>query len=322
MRIIFLGNIMKIIKKLEEINFKNGSICVIGNFDGVHLGHKLILEKLKKESVDLKVPSVLITFYPHPLNVLYPEKELKLICKREQKYDEIKKFSIDYIIEIKFDLEFSKMEAEDFVLNILVKKLNVKKIILGNNFYFGNKRRGTPKMLKNFGKKYNFKVEIIKPIEIKECIVSSTNIRKFLIDGRVEKANELLGRFYSIRGKVVEGKKIGKSIGIPTINLDTSGSFLIKEGIYSGYVKIKGIKGKYLSAISVGKNPTFGGSKTILEAHLIDFSEDIYSKEVEVYFFNKLREQKKFKNLQELILNIKKDIEKVKALKEKILGLK
>ncbi len=310
---------MRIINCLSKRKLPLGGICAIGNFDGVHKGHQLILKKLKKGSEDLKVPSIVLTFDPHPLKVLYPEREIKLICNKEQKYKLISKFSIDFLLEIPFDLNFSKIKAEDFIKNFLVERLKIKKVLVGSNFAFGYKKSGNSTVLKRLGKKYGFLVSIIKPLNLKGNIVSSTNIRKMISEGRLEIASEMLGRLYSIKGKVVEGEKKGKKIGIPTINLNLYNDLILSEGIYSGYAKIKGDRNKYLSAISIGRNPTFSGEKISIEAHLIDFSKEIYGSEVELYFFSKIGEQKKFKSVDELVLKIKNDIEIVKSLKEKIL---
>lgn len=310
---------MKIYNTLNKKIFPLGSICAIGNFDGVHLGHQLILKKLKKEAALHKLPSVLLTFFPHPLKVLFPKKNIKLICTREQKFREIQKHSIDYLIEIPFDEIFAKIKAEEFVLEILLKKLNSKKVIVGKNFNFGYKKSGDPNLLKKLGKKYGFSVSIITPLNYKEINISSTNIRSLLFKGKIEFANEMLGRLYSIRGKVIEGMKRGKKMGVPTINLKCYNDLLLNEGVYSGYAIIGKNKKKHLSAISIGKNPTFEDQEISIEANLIDFKKDIYGKEVEIYFFSKLRKQKKFKNVKRLVENIKKDIEIVKSLKEQIL---
>jgi len=310
---------MKIIYNLNEKNIPKGGICAIGNFDGVHLGHQLIFKKLKKEAEEAKTPSIVITFNPHPLKILYPEKEIKLLCTREQKYDLISKFSIDYLIEIPFNLDFSLLSAEEFIKKYLFEKMNIKKIIIGKNFSFGYKKSGSPHTLKRLGKKYGFLVSIIKPLVRNKHIVSSTNIRKLIYEGKLEFASEMLGRLYSIKGKVVEGEKRGKKIGVPTINLELYNDLILSEGIYSGYTIIKGDKKKHLSAISIGKKPTFSGEKINVESHLIDFSKDIYGEEVELFFYSKIREQKKFKSVEELVINIKKDIEFIKSLKENIL---
>lgn len=310
---------MKIYSNLNKKKFLLGCVCAIGNFDGVHLGHQLILKKLKKEATLYKLPSVLLSFFPHPLKVLFPKKDIKLICTWEQKHREIQKHSIDYLIEIPFDENFAKISAEEFVVEILLKKLNLKKVIVGRNFNFGYKKSGNTNLLKKLGKKYGFSISIIKPLNYKGNNISSTNIRNLLFKGKIEQANEMLGRFYSIKGKVIEGMGRGKNIGIPTINLKYYNDLLLNEGIYSGYTIIGKNKKKHISAISIGKNPTFDGKEISIEVNLIDFDKDIYGEEVEIYFFSKLREQKKFKNVEELVINIKKDIEIVKSLKDKIL---
>lgn len=311
---------MKIIGNLKRKKIPEKGICAVGNFDGVHLGHCFIFRKLVEEARNLKVPAIVLTFYPHPLKVLYPEKDVKLIYTREQKNKIISNFGIDFLYEIPFDWNFSKISAREFIENFLVRELKVKGIVVGSNFAFGNKKEGNPLLLKKEGKKYGFFVEIIKPLKKNNLAISSTNIRKLLMEGKVEMANQMLGRFYSISGKVVEGKKRGKKIGVPTINLELYNDLILKEGIYSGFTIIKNDKKKYLSAISIGKNPTFGDKNIVVETHLIDFSKDIYGNEAEIFIFNKIRDQKKFKSVDELVENINKDIEKIKSLKDRIFG--
>lgn len=313
---------MKIINDLETKKLPSGGICAIGNFDGIHLGHQLIFKKLIEESERLKVSSIVLTFFPHPLKILYPESEIKLLYPREQKNNFISGFGVDFLVEIPFDLNFSKISPDDFIKIILVEKLKVRGVIVGGNFSFGNKKSGNVSLLKREGKKYNFFVKVIKSLKYKGFSVSSTGIRKLIQEGKIENANQMLGRLYSIKGKVVEGEKRGKKIGIPTINLELSNDLILSEGIYSGYTIIKNKKKKHLSAISIGKNPTFSGKKIVVESHLIDFSEEIYGREVEIFFYNKIRKQKKFKNVEELVENIKKDIELIKQNKEEILGEK
>lgn len=310
---------MKIINDLGKVKIPAGGVCAIGNFDGVHLGHQYIFKKLVKKAEEFKVPSLVLTFYPHPLKILYPVKDIKLICTREQKNKIISNFGVDFLIEIPFDINFSKIKAREFIEKFLVEKLKVRGVIVGLNFAFGNRKEGSSRLLKREGKKFGFFVDIIKPLKKDKIAISSTNIRKYLMDGRIELANEMLGRRYSLSGRVVEGKKRGKKIGVPTINLQIYNDLIIKEGIYSGYTIIKGEKKKHLSAISIGKNPTFGDKKIAVEAHLIDFSRDIYGREAEIFLHSKIREQKRFRSVEELVENIKKDIENIKEMKREIL---
>lgn len=303
---------MEIVNDLRVLNLKDGCVCAIGVFDGVHLGHQAILKKLKIESKKLNLPSALLTFFPHPEEFLKKSKKIKMITTKEQKIKIISGFNLDFYIELSFDEKFSKMRAEEFVKNILVSKLNVKEVIIGENFFFGYKREGNSDYLKKLGVRFGFKVKIVKNIKQNGTIISSTNIRKLLERGKVEKANLLLGRHYSITGEVIKGKGIGKKIGIPTINLNVSNDLLIKEGVFAGYSKIEGIKGFQKAAISIGKNPTFFEKKISVEAHLIEFSKNVYGRKVELFFIKKLRNQVKFKDLKNLKAKIISDIKKVK----------
>ncbi|MEJ5167427.1 MAG: adenylyltransferase/cytidyltransferase family protein, partial [Thermoanaerobaculia bacterium] len=185
---------MKIVSDLESSKIPAGGVCAIGNFDGVHLGHQFILKKLMEVAENLKAPSLVLTFHPHPFKVLYQEKEVKLICTREQKNKIISNSGIDFLVEIPFDLNFSKISAREFIEKILVEKLKVKGIVVGLNFTFGNRKEGTAGLLKRERKKYGFFVEVVKPFKKNNLAISSTNIRKSLIEGKIENANEMLGR--------------------------------------------------------------------------------------------------------------------------------
>ncbi len=302
---------MKIINIFDlNKNFK-GTNGAIGNFDGVHLGHQLIFKKLKGISKNL--PSIVLTFEPHPEKVLRSKKKINLIHTKKQKYELISKYGVDFLIEIPFDLNFSKIPAKEFVLEFLVKKLNIRKLVIGKNFVFGYKKSGNFKTLKGLSKKYGFNLEVVKPLNFEGVLVSSTNIRNLLKKGKIEEANKLLGRNYSMFGKVVKGKGLGKKYFVPTINVKYENDLLLKEGIYSGYTKI-GEK-EYLSAISLGKNPTFKEKETVLEAHLLNFHGNLYGKKAEVFFCKKVRNQKKFKSQEELREQILKDIEFIKKPK-------
>ncbi len=292
-------------------NFK-GAVGAIGNFDGVHLGHQLIFKKLKEISKNFKLPSVVLTFEPHPEKVLRSKKKVNLICTKKQKYEIISKLGVDFLIEIPFDLNFSKILAEEFVLEFLVKKINISALVIGRNFVFGFKKSGNFKTLRVLSKKYRFNLEIIKPLIFEGFLVSSTNIRNLLKEGKIEEANKLLGRNYSMFGKIVKGKGLGKKYFVPTINVQFENDILLKEGIYSGYTKID--EGEYPSAISLGKNPTLKGKETCLEAHLLNFQGNLYGKSAEVFFCKKIRNQKKFKSQEKLREQILKDIEFIKNL--------
>lgn len=296
------------IKDYKEDRFQTA--VALGNFDGVHRGHcDLILRMIKDANENNLNPSLLV-FDNHTKTVLTGEAP-KTITSIEQKFHIFKNLGVQLLYRMKFDREIMKLLPEEFVKNILVDKLNVKSVVVGFDYRFGHKASGDSELLKKLGEKYNFKVIILDPIYIDNELVSSTRIRNLLQEGNIIEANKLLGRNYSIRGKVVGGKKLGNTLGFPTANIELVDNFVIpKHGVYSTNTLVG--KKSYLSATSVGKNPTFKDEGLKIESHIIDFNEDIYGKIIELEFIQYLREEIKFKDLDELKKKVQEDIRKVK----------
>ena len=309
---------VKSINLYNSLNIKSKhkrSIILIGNFDGLHLGHRKLFNLAedfkKKYSINIGV----LTFEPMPK--MYFNKNIKnfRISNRKQKIDLLNKLKVDFIILKKFDKNFSKTKSIDFIKRILKKKLGARFIFVSNNFRFGNKREGDVKQLIEYEKKCDYKIIKPKPLKHKAKIVSSSLIRNYLQKGKLDKANKLLDRKWSIEGKVQKGKQLGKKIGFPTANIDINDYVLAHPGVYSVRVKMtrspKPIKG----IANLGYRPTFNEKKILLEVHLFNFYGNLYNKVLTVEFLRFIRKEKKFKNVIELKKQIKIDLLTAKKTK-------
>jgi len=284
------------------------SIILIGNFDGVHIGHRKLFELAKKYKKKFKLKIGVLTFEPMPK--MFFNKKIKnfRISNLDQKYQLLKKLSVDFIINKKFDKRFSKIKSLDFIKNVIHKKLKAKFVFVSNNFKYGNKREGNVSQLINFEKKYDYKIIKSEPKKIKKKVISSSLIRNLLRKGNLEKANKYLKRNWSIIGKVEKGRKLGKKIGFPTCNLDikeyvlaTPGVYAVKAARQNSNTWIKGIA-------NLGYRPTFNQKKLLLEVHLFNFSGNLYNKYLTVEFLKFIRKEKKFKNAEQLKKQIKSDL--------------
>ena len=299
---------VKLYKNFDIKNEHKGSIILIGNFDGIHLGHQKLfkLAKSYKKKYNLKIG--VINFDPMPkmfFNNLLKNFRLSNI---EQKLSLLKKLDVDFIITKKFDKNFSKIKSTNFIKHILHKKLNSKFIFVSNNFRFGNKREGNVNLLVKNEKIYNYKVVKPKPLINDKKIVSSSLIRNLLENGFLEKANKLLNRNWAIQGIVKKGRQVGKKIGFPTCNIDIQDYVLAKLGVYAVKVLRKN-NTKYLKGIAnLGYRPTFNQKKILLEVHLFNFSGNLYNKLLSVEFLKFIRKEKKFKNVNQLRAQIKTDL--------------
>ena len=291
------------------------SIILIGNFDGLHLGHQKLfyLAKRYKKKFSLKIG--VLTFEPMPK--MYFNKKIKnfRISNKKQKINLLNKLNVDFIIIKKFNKKFSKIKSIDFIKKIISKKLNARFIFVSNNFRFGNKREGDVRQLIKYEHQCNYKIIKPKPLLIKKKVVSSTLIRNYLQKGKLDKINKLLNREWSIVGKVQKGRQLGKKIGFPTANIDIKDYVLGCPGVYA--VKAKMIKGsKYLRGIAnLGYRPTFNGKKILLEVHLFNFSGNLYNKYLTVEFLKFIRKEKKFRNIDQLKKQIKADLLIAKKIK-------
>lgn len=286
----------------------------IGTFDGVHVGHQAILKKLVSEAQKISGESVLITFWPHPRFILNKQAdELKLLSTLAEKEQMVAHLGVDYLLKIPFTPEFSSLTALQFLQDVLLNKVGTKKLLIGYDHHFGNNREGNIHFLNEHAPSYGFDVQEIPKQEIDSIGVSSTKIRKALASGEIHLANALLGRNYTITGKVVEGEKIGRVIDFPTANIAVPDSYklLPVDGAYAIRAKIG--QNMYEGMLNIGFKPTVGGKKRTIEAHLFNFTADIYKEEVTVEFVRLLRKETKFAGIDELKAQLNKD--KEEALK-------
>ena len=287
-------------KILEE------SVVTIGNFDGVHRGHAEIFAHLKRKSMELGLPSVAVTFEPHPLKVLAPGSAPSLITTFEQKAALIAESGIDYLIVVPFSKEFSLLPASDFVLKILCTPLGMRHIIIGHDYAFGRNREGNFTTLQQLGALHRFSLEDLPPIGEEGVVFSSSLVRSAITEGDMDSATRILGRYFQISGTVVHGREIGAKIGFPTANIATENELIPPDGVYAVMVSIGDqlIKG----ACSVGKNPTFEGSKHTIEVFLLDYSGQLYDRRLELCFVRRLRDMKKFSDSSGLVSSITNDV--------------
>ncbi|MGZ8193614.1 MAG: bifunctional riboflavin kinase/FAD synthetase [Methylobacter sp.] len=300
---------MRLIRGLAHIEpLKNGCVLTIGNFDGLHLGHRAVIKKLVERGAALALPVVIMIFEPQPLEYFLGDNApSRLMCLRE-KAIEFSKLPIDYLLIVRFNKYFSNFDAEQFIDEVLIEKLNIKHLVIGDDFHFGKARRGNFAMLREKGKIYGFEVEDTGSYYIDGLRISSTLIRDALLAGDLAKAERMLGHGYSVCGRVAHGDKRGRTIGYPTANIKMFRKNTPVDGVFA--VTMTGIDGLEIKGVAnVGTRPTIeGGSKVILETHLFDFDKEIYGRYVEVHFKQKIRDEQRFQSLDELKAQIVKDV--------------
>ena len=299
---------MKIYKNFDLIKKHKSSIILIGNFDGVHLGHRKLFDLARKYKKKFKLDIGVLTFEPMPK--MFFNKKIKnfRISNFDQKINLLKNLDVDFIINKKFDKKFSKIKSLDFIKQIICKKLNAKFIFVSNNFRFGNKREGDVSQLINYQIQYGYKIIKPDPLKLKDKVASSSLIRNFLEGGLLNKANKLLRRNWCVIGKVEKGRQIGKKIGFPTCNIDIKDYVLAKPGVYAVRVYKKNSKLPIKGIANLGYRPTFNQKKLLLEVHLFNFSGNLYNKYLSVEFLKFIRKEKKFKNAEQLKKQIKSDL--------------
>jgi len=285
------------------------SVLTIGTFDGVHIGHQKIIERLNQIKSEDFERSMILTFYPHPRMVLDHSKDIKMLTTMDEKIYLLEKFGLDDLIIEPFTKEFSRLSALDFVRNILVNQLNIKKLVIGYDHHFGKNREGNFEQLSEYGELYDFKVEEISAQEIENVSVSSTKIRKALENGEMEKANKYLGYNYLLTGKIIKGQGIGRKINFPTVNLHIAEDYKLipKKGVY--VVRANFNNKSSFGIMNIGFRPTVGGKGQTIEIHLLDFNDDLYGSNMQIEVLMRLRDEKKFESIEELAAQISKDEE-------------
>lgn len=282
--------------------------CALGFFDGVHVGHQNLISVLKDVAIRKSLKSMVFTFDRHPLSLLDSYRAPKLIMDNESKAIVFKNLGVDILYFCSVSKDFLNTEHSIFLESILLKNLNVKSIIAGFNFKFGYMGRGNSNALLEFEKRSGTSIDIVKPVFIDGLLVSSTSIREFLNNGEIRMANKFLGRPYFMRGTVVHGKSRGSKIGFPTANIDLSRNLTIpKNGVYITKVKVDNNVIERVAITNIGHNPTFGNHTVSVETHIVNFDEDIYSKEIIIDFYDRIRDERKFDNIEQLAAQIQSD---------------
>jgi riboflavin kinase/FMN adenylyltransferase len=299
---------MKIYEGLGEFPILKNAVVTSGTFDGVHLGHQKILQRVLEIAERIDGETVLITFWPHPRLVLFPEEhKLRLLSTFEEKAKLLRELGIDHLISIPFTKEFSELSSQEFIENVLVNKIKCKKLVIGYDHRFGKNREGSFEYLQANHLKFGFELEEIPRQDVDDIGISSTKIRKALEVGDVTMALNYLGRPYELNGLVIKGQQIGRSIGFPTANIHIPNDYKLvpRDGVYAVQAAVNG--NLYKAMLNIGNRPTVDGSKKTVEAHLFDFQGDLYDMQITIYFKAFLREERKFDGLEQLKAQLKLD---------------
>ncbi len=309
---------MEIVRNIQKISRDLNSVVTVGVFDGVHIAHREILKRMEEEKKKTGARTLLVTFDPHPQEILRPGEKFQILTTIDERIELLKEYELDIVFVVNFTLEFSNISAEEFCKDIMLEKIGLKKVIVGYNHAFGKNREGNPEKLKEFGKKYGFDVEIIPQLLVENIPVSSSKVRAILDNGDVKLASKLLGRYYFINGIVVKGSGRGKELGIPTANIEPNSrrKLIPKNGVYVVRVTID--RKNYYGVMNIGYRPTFElDSERVMEVHIFDFDEEIYFKHIKVEFIERLRDEMKFSSPRELVEQIKRDKEEALEIIEK-----
>lgn len=305
---------MQIFRDMDDVSqeFQN-AVVTIGNFDGVHVGHQHIMTRLLGEARKRNQKAVVITFEPHPKMILHPDiQPFYLITTLEEKMDLLEKLGIDAVVLLHFTKEFAKITAEAFVYDMLWGKLKVNKIFIGHNYAFGNDKKGNDAYLTEVGEKLGFDVEVISAVMINDLVISSTCTRDAILAGDVKKVAAILGRPFNVRGIVVPGHRRGAGLGFPTANIKPEKALIPPYGVYAVRTVIDGQT--YLGVLNIGENPTFADKELSIELHILDFEGDIYNRQVNVLFFDRIRGEVKFNSPDALVAQIRQDVSRTREI--------
>jgi len=282
----------------------------VGNFDGVHLGHQAMLRDVARRAGELGAPAVVVTFEPHPVKVLHPESAPRMIQTLRQREEAIEACGIDALILVPFTRDFSLTPAEDFIRDLLVKRLAVREVQVGEHFMFGRERGGNMEILRRIGDAAGFTVTGIADVTHAAAAISSTRIRNALLEGDVASANALLGRAYAMDGLIAKGDRMGRKIGFPTMNLKPDNELYPKDGVYFTSVRIESFERTFPCVTNIGRRPTvYEDFATTIESYILDFSSDVYGERVRLSFFDRARDEQTFPSMLDLTAQIKRDVE-------------
>lgn len=302
---------MEVFHFREDVPPQQPVIVTIGNFDGVHLGHQFLIRKVVEEAQRGKCSSVLVTFDPHPQEVIQPHKEVKKICTPQLRNRLLEEMGLDALHVIDFTPQFSQLSAEDFARDCLIERFHLKKLVIGHDFHFGKQRRGNARLLEELSHRQGFELEEVAPIHIGNQIVSSTLVRKLIQENRFDEIPQYLGRPYSLYAPVEHGEQRGRTLGFPTANLKPQVKIPLEVGVYVTHVQLR--NRMYQGVTNVGFRPTFEHEEQTVETFIFDFSDEIYGEPLEVWPLKQLRKEKKFSDINALQAQIQKDVENAQA---------
>ena len=313
---------MEVFRDIEDFHRPDlRTVVTMGNFDGIHLGHQTLVSNAVTEARQRRTQSMVFTFEPHPLKLLAPERAPQMIVNHKDKMDMLEALGVDAVIVQTFDRRFANIEAKDFVQRYLVEHLNLSKIWLGRDLRFGRARHGDAEDLIRWGSELGFGVGIVEPILVQGKRISSSRIRQLIQQGGVDEVQAMLGRYHFISGTVVRGHGRGRKIGFPTANLAAATELLPQDGIYATILEFQGRR--WLSVSSVGHNPTFEEGAHTIEAYVLDFAQDIYGEPVKLSFVQRIREERKFAQIEDLVTQIDQDVLAARAIFDQLnLGCK
>ena len=305
---------MVVVRGLRSLRERYENVVLtIGNFDGVHRGHQKIFHAVVERAKALRGTAIAITFDPHPVRVLAPERGIRLLTTFDEKVRLMELYGIEAVLCIDFTREFGKTDPDDFIREVIVGKIGAREVIVGHRYAFGKGKKGTTDLLRRRGKKYGFSVKVVRSVRISGEVVSSSRIRGLLVRGKVGEAARYLGRPYMIEGTVIPGAdRGGRVLGVPTANIAARNELIPKEGVYA--VKV-GLDGRIFDGVAnIGRNPTFGNGRLSYEVHLFDFSESIVGRDIRVYFIEHLRDERTFPDVPTLKANIMRDIRQAREI--------
>ena len=304
---------MKIFRHIEDQGLLvSGTVATMGNFDGIHLGHQTLVRNTVEESQRLGYPSTVLTFEPHPLKVLAPERAPSLILSYEDKMALLQSLGVDIVVAQRFDLQFASIAADEFVCRFLVDRLKIKKLWVGRDLRFGQGRKGGADNLLRLAPGAGFEVGVLDPILLEGIRISSSRVRQLVEEGRVDEVRPMLGRYHFVSGRIVTGHRRGQKLGFPTANIATETECVPLNGIYVTMIQVK--NKQRLSVSSVGVNPTFGDGPRTVESFILDFDGDIYGERIKLAFVQRIRDEKKFVLVKDLIGQMDEDVKRAKAL--------
>ena len=304
---------MRVYRCIEDFSATN-PILTIGMFDGVHAGHRAILRELEQAKKSLNGESVLLTFWPHPRIFFGKTEGFKMLTTMEEKLELLEQIGLDVCLVLPFSTEFAQLSPENYISQIIHRGIGAKKVVIGYDHKYGHNGSGSFELMQNYGKRMGFEVEQVSALTIDEKEISSTKIRNSIAQGNIETANKFLSYQYFINGNVIAGSQIGRTIGFPTANVQVNSSYkeIPAKGVYSGTVKVDNID--YQAVINIGNNPTINTDLPLsVEVHLLDFSQDIYGKNIRIAFAKKLRDEQQFASLTELQKAIQNDVKMVRS---------